>query len=46
MYSIVIPVYNEYENIERLIDEIKTVIKNKFEYEIIIILATSYSSMP
>ncbi len=37
MYSIVIPVYNEYENIERLIDEIKTVIKNKFEYEIIII---------
>ena len=37
MFSLVIPVYNESENLSNLIKEIDTTLKNNFNYEIILI---------
>ena len=36
-FSIIIPIYNEEENIVNLLYEIKDSIKNKYKYELIVV---------
>ena len=43
-FSIIIPVYNEEDNISKLIDEIKISLKTEHFYEVIIINDGSYDN--
>ena len=36
-FSIVIPIYNENENIEKMVDEIQTVLSSKYKYELLFV---------